>query len=92
MVPDVDRWVAGMNPRKKVRQPAWLLGGLFLIGTFVFQALGLYFGPLSLVQPVLVLELIFTLGLRVFLLHDDIAARTWSAALTICLGLAASSR
>jgi drug/metabolite transporter (DMT)-like permease len=72
-----------------VRQPAWLLGGLFLVGTFVFQALGLYFGPLSLVQPVLVLELIFTLGLRVFLLHDDIAARTWSAALTICLGLAA---
>ena len=72
-----------------VRQPAWLLGGLFLVGTFVFQALGLYFGPLSLVQPVLVLELIFTLGLRVFLMHDDIAARTWSAALTICLGLAA---
>jgi drug/metabolite transporter (DMT)-like permease len=72
-----------------VRQPVWLLGGLFLVGTFVFQALGLYFGPLSLVQPVLVLELIFTLGLRVFLMHDDIAARTWSAALTICLGLAA---
>ena len=36
-----------------VRQPVWLLGGLFLVGTFVFQALGLYFGPLSLVQPVL---------------------------------------
>jgi drug/metabolite transporter (DMT)-like permease len=72
-----------------VRQPMWLLGGLFLIGTFGFQALALYFGPLSVVQPILVLELIFTLGLRVFLLHDDIAMRTWSAALTICLGLAA---
>jgi drug/metabolite transporter (DMT)-like permease len=72
-----------------VRQPAWLLGGLFLIGTFGFQVLALYFGPLSLVQPILVLELIFTLGLRVFLLHDDIASRTWSAALTICLGLGA---
>jgi len=72
-----------------VRQPVWLLGGLFLVGTFGFQALALYFGPLSVVQPVLVLELIFTLGLRVFLLHDDIAARTWSAALVICLGLAA---
>jgi drug/metabolite transporter (DMT)-like permease len=72
-----------------VRQPAWLLGGLFLVGTFGFQALALYFGPLSVVQPVLVLELIFTLGLRAFLLHDDIAARTWSAALMICLGLAA---
>jgi drug/metabolite transporter (DMT)-like permease len=72
-----------------VRQPVWLLGGLFLIGTFGFQALALYFGPLSLVQPVLVLELIFTLGLRVFLLHDGIASRTWSAALMICLGLGA---
>jgi drug/metabolite transporter (DMT)-like permease len=72
-----------------VRQPAWLLGGLFLVGTFAFQALALYFGPLSVVQPVLVLELIFTLGLRVFLLHDDIAARTWSAALMIGVGLAA---
>jgi drug/metabolite transporter (DMT)-like permease len=72
-----------------LRQPAWLFGALFLVGTFVFQALALYFGPLSVVQPVLVLELIFTLGLRVFLLHDDIAGRTWSAALTIGLGLAA---
>jgi drug/metabolite transporter (DMT)-like permease len=72
-----------------VRQPVWLLGGLFLIGTFGFQALALYFGPLAVVQPILVLELIFTLGLRVFLLHDDIAMRTWAAALTICLGLAA---
>ena len=72
-----------------VRQPVWLLGGLFLVGTFGFQALALYFGPLAVVQPVLVLELIFTLGLRAFLLHDDIAPRTWSAALMICLGLAA---
>jgi len=72
-----------------VRQPVWLLGGLFLVGTFGFQALALYFGPLAVVQPILVLELIFTLGLRVFLLHDGIASRTWSAALVICLGLAA---
>ena len=71
-----------------VRQPAWLLGALFLAGTFGFQALALYFGPLAVVQPVLVLELIFALGLRAFLLHDGIAPRTWSAALMICLGLA----
>src|SRR5215469_15474811 len=71
-----------------VRQPAWLLGALFLIGTFGFQALALYFGPLAVVQPVLVLELIFMLGLRAFLLRDGIASRTWFAALLICLGLA----
>jgi len=72
-----------------VRQPAWLFGALFLLGTFGFQALALYFGPLAVVQPVLVLELIIVLGLRVFFLHDNIAPRTWSAALMICLGLAA---
>jgi hypothetical protein len=71
-----------------VRQPIWLLGVLFLVGTFGFQALALYFGALSVVQPVLVLELIFTLGLRVFVLHDGIASRTWSAGLMICVGLA----
>jgi drug/metabolite transporter (DMT)-like permease len=72
-----------------VRSPAWLAGAVFMAGTFAFQALGLYFGPLSVVQPVLVLELIFTLALRVFLLHDRIASRTWSAAAMICAGLAA---
>jgi drug/metabolite transporter (DMT)-like permease len=72
-----------------VRQPLWLLGGAFMVGTFIFQALALYFGPLSVVQPILVLELIFTLGLRAVLMHDGIAARTWLAALTICVGLAA---
>ena len=74
-----------------IRQPMWLLGGLFLVGTFAFSALALYFGPLSVVQPVLVLELIFTLGLRVFLLHDDIAGRTWSAAASSAPGWAPSS-
>lgn len=36
-----------------MRQPVWLIGALFLAGTFGFQALALYFGPLSVVQPVL---------------------------------------
>jgi drug/metabolite transporter (DMT)-like permease len=72
-----------------MRQPIWLLGALFLVGTFGFSALALYFGPLAVVQPVLVLELIFTLAFRVFLLHDGIATRTWLAAVLICVGLGA---
>src|ERR1700761_2360727 len=78
------RWRAAID---LIRQPAWLFGTLFLIGTFGFQALALYFGPLSLVQPILVLELIFTLAVRVFFLHDSVAGRTWGAALMICAGL-----
>ncbi len=72
-----------------VRDPRWLVGLLFMGGTFVFQAIALYFGELAVVQPVLVTELIFTLALRRYWLHDDIRSRTWTAALMICVGLAA---
>ena len=72
-----------------VRDPRWLLGLFFMGGTFAFQAVALYFGQLAVVQPLLVTELIFTLALRRFWLHDDIRFRTWIAALMICVGLAA---
>jgi drug/metabolite transporter (DMT)-like permease len=71
-----------------VRDPRWLLGLLFMGGTFAFQAIALYFGELAVVQPVLVTELIFTLALRRYWLHDDVRSKTWAAALMICVGLA----
>jgi len=72
-----------------VRDPRWLVGLLFMGGTFVFQAIALYYGELAVVQPILVTELIFTLALRRYLLHDTIRSRTWIAALMICVGLGA---
>ncbi len=75
--------------RALVRDPRWLLGLVFLGGTFVFQAIALYFGELAVVQPILVTELIFTLALRRLWLRDDITPRTWTAAVMICGGLAA---
>ncbi|HEX3461090.1 MAG TPA: DMT family transporter [Acidimicrobiales bacterium] len=71
-----------------IRQPMWLIGLLFLVGTFAFTATALYFGEIAVVQPVLVIELIFMLGLRRFWLHDQIAMRTWGAAAITCIGLA----
>jgi drug/metabolite transporter (DMT)-like permease len=71
-----------------IRQPMWLIGLLFLGGTFAFTATALYFGEIAVVQPVLVIELIFMLGLRRFWLHDEIAMRTWGAAAITCVGLA----
>jgi drug/metabolite transporter (DMT)-like permease len=71
------------------RDPRWLLGMAFMGGTFAFQAIALYFGQLAVVQPVLVTELIFTLALRRYWLHDDITPKTWTAAAMICAGLAA---
>ncbi len=72
-----------------VRDPRWLLGLVFFGGTFVFQAIALYFGELAVVQPIFVTELIFTLALRRWWLRDDITPRTWTAAVMICGGLAA---
>ena len=71
-----------------IRQPLWLLGGAFLVGTLLFSAGALYFGTLAVVQPLLVTELVFTLGLRQVWLHDRIPGRSWLAALLICGGLA----
>jgi hypothetical protein len=71
-----------------VRQPIWLLGVAFMGITLVVTAAALYFGSVSLVQPVLVTELIFTLALRRFWMRDAIVGRSWIAALVTCLGLA----
>jgi drug/metabolite transporter (DMT)-like permease len=71
-----------------VRQPIWLTGSGFLVLTFVFGALALNFGQLAVVQPIVVTELIFTLALRRYLLRDTINAKSWGAALLLCVGLA----
>ena len=70
-----------------LRHPLWLLGLAAMGATFVFTAVALYFGQLATVQPILVTELIFTLALRSLWLHDEIAARTWCAAVLLCTGL-----
>jgi hypothetical protein len=70
-----------------LRHPLWLLGWLGLCGSLIFQALALHFGPLSLVQPILVTELIIALVLRQLWLRQSIRAVTWSAAVVTAAGL-----
>ena len=69
------------------RQPLWLLGWAAAAGTFVFQALALHNGPMSVVQPVLVTELVFVLLLRRVWIHQDIAAAAWVSVLVVCVAL-----
>ena len=71
-----------------VRQPLWLLGWAAAAGTFIFQALALHNGPMSVVQPVLVTELVFVLVLRRVWVHQDVAAAAWGSVLVVCLALA----
>jgi drug/metabolite transporter (DMT)-like permease len=72
-----------------VRSPLWLLGWLAALAAFAFQAAALDRGQLSIVQAVLVTELIFGLVLRTLWLHQTVRRAAWIAAVVTCVGLAA---
>jgi drug/metabolite transporter (DMT)-like permease len=69
------------------RNPLWLFGWAALAGAFVFQALALHDGLISVVQPVLATELVFMLVLRRFWIHQSIRVITWGAAALTCVSL-----
>src|SRR5260221_9363818 len=69
------------------RQPLWLLGWIAAVGGFVLQALALHHGLLSVVQPILVTELVFVLVLRRVWIRQDVARAAWRAVLVACVGL-----
>lgn len=69
------------------RQPLWLVGWLALVGSLVFQALALHFGPISEVQPLLVSELIVALLLRRLWIGQRIRHLAWYSAILTVVGL-----
>lgn len=75
--------------RYLITNPLWLFGWIALAAAFVFQALALYNGNLSVVQPLLVTELVFALVLRRMWIHQGIRGVTWWAAAATCVTLAA---
>lgn len=70
------------------RQPLWLLGWIAAVGGFAFQAVALHYGQLSVVQPILVTELVFVLVLRRVWVRQDVVRAAWAAALVVCGALA----
>ncbi len=74
--------------RYLVSNPMWLFGWVALAGSFVFQALALHNGQISVVQPLLVTELVFALVLRRLWIHQQIRDVTWWAAAVTCGSLA----
>ncbi len=70
-----------------LKNPLWLFGWAALGGGFVFQALALHAGQMSVVQPLLITELIFVLALRLLWLRQSIRSVTWSAAAVTCVSL-----
>jgi hypothetical protein len=74
--------------RYLVSNPLWLFGWVALAGSFVFQALALHNGQMSVVQPLLVTELVFALVLRRLWIRQQIRNVTWWAAAVTCGTLA----
>jgi drug/metabolite transporter (DMT)-like permease len=70
-----------------VRRPAWLGGIAALIVGFLLQATALRFGELSLVQPILVVELPFTLMFIGWLLGVRPDRESWAAVGLLTVGL-----
>jgi drug/metabolite transporter (DMT)-like permease len=70
------------------RQPLWLIGWIAAVGGFGFQALALHDGQLSVVQPLLVTELVFVLVLRRVWIRQDVARAAWAAGIVVCAALA----
>ncbi len=74
--------------RYLMSNPMWLFGWVALAGSFLFQALALHNGQMSVVQPLLVTELVFALILRRLWIHQQIRDVTWWAAVVTCGSLA----
>jgi len=70
------------------KQPLWLLGWVAAAGGFAFQAIALHNGALSIVQPLLVTELVFALILRRFWIHQNVRQAAWVSGFVVLVALA----
>lgn len=65
----------------------WLVGISLAVLSYGFQALALTFGPLTLVQPLIVSELLFAVPASVRLRGLRLRPRDWGAVLAVIAGL-----
>jgi uncharacterized membrane protein len=71
-----------------LKRGVWLLGFLFMVFAFLFQAFALHVGRLSVVQPILTLELLFLVFILRTYFGFRITAREWIGVSAIAFGLA----
>jgi drug/metabolite transporter (DMT)-like permease len=70
-----------------LHRPKWLLGGLSMLGGFGLQAVALAFGPVALVQPIVVLELAFAIPFGILRRHRKAGLREWAGILAVMTGI-----
>jgi drug/metabolite transporter (DMT)-like permease len=71
-----------------LKRPIWFVGLLFMMASFLLQALALSLGNLSTVQPVMVTELVFLLAILAVWFHQTVGWREWVGACGTATGLA----
>jgi drug/metabolite transporter (DMT)-like permease len=71
-----------------IRSPLWLFGVGAMIGSFVLQAIALYNGRVSVVQSIMVTELVFTLVIGSIWLRRTVSPAAWLSAAVTSAGLA----
>ncbi|MBW4029604.1 MAG: DMT family transporter [Acidobacteria bacterium] len=70
-----------------VKHPLWLLGWVAMGASLLFQSLALHFAAMSLVQPLLVFELVLSLLLRRVWLRQFVPVRAWTASIVTAVSL-----
>jgi len=71
-----------------LRRTVWLVGFAVMVGAFLLQAFALHFGPLTVVQPILTLELPFLVAILWLWFRQPITWREWVGAFAAAGGLA----
>ncbi|AWW37377.1 MULTISPECIES: DMT family transporter [Streptomyces] len=94
----LQQWAAAARPDEEalsprllgrlVRDPLWLCGIGVAVVAYGFQSLALAFGPLSLVQPLIVAELVFAVPLSARVHRMRLGRREWLGTLAVAGGLA----
>jgi drug/metabolite transporter (DMT)-like permease len=70
------------------RDPLWLIGLVAAAVGFLFYSVALHYGPLAVVQPLLVTELVSALILRRLWIRQRVSLLAWGAALAVSVALA----
>lgn len=70
-----------------LRRPKWVLGAASMLAGFGMQAVALAFGPVALVQPIVVLELAFAIPFGILRRHRRAGPREWAGILAVMTGI-----
>jgi drug/metabolite transporter (DMT)-like permease len=83
-VPFNGRFLLGL-----IRNPTWLIGFGGMVASFAFQAVALGLGELSVVEPIITLEVPLTLLVAARVFHGQISRMEWTSILVMTGGMIA---